>query len=174
MMVKLPQISYIPQERILQKIVLLRRQKVLLAQDLAALYGIPTSRLNEQVKRNRDRFPEDFMFQLTNEEYAHLRSQNAMSSWGGRRVPPYAFTDYGVAMLASVLKSQQATAVNIQIIRTFILLRRMIASHDELQHKINQLEQKYDTRLKEVFDLLQKYMHVAPTRMGRIGFDTPL
>ena len=105
--------------------------------DLAELYGVTTGRLNEQVKRNRERFPKDFMFQLTKREYEILLSQNAMSSWGGRRHPPYAFTEQGVAMLSSVLRSPQAARVNIEIMRAFVRLRKMLRSNEGLSRKLD-------------------------------------
>ena len=124
--------------------------------DLASLYCVETKRLVEAVKRNIQRFPEDFMFQLTKEESAILRSQFATSSqWGGRRYPPYAFTEHGILMLSSVLRSQRAIEVNIQIMRTFVRLREMLASHEKLARKLAALERKYDEQFKVVFDAIR-------------------
>ena len=133
--------SLMPAERIEQSIILIRGEKVILDADLARLYEVETRVLVQAVKRHRDRFPEDFMFQLTKEEFTLLRSQSVSSKqWGGRRYPPYAFTEQGVAMLSSVLNSPRAIQVNIEIIRTFIRLRRMLATHKELAQKLAALE----------------------------------
>ncbi len=131
----------VPIERIAQTIILVRGEKVMLDADLAALYGVATRVLVQAVKRNVERFPADFMFQLNPEEFAHLRSQIVTSSvWGGRRYPPYAFTEQGVAMLSSVLRSNRAVRVNIEIMRAFVQLRRILATHAELAHKLEELE----------------------------------
>jgi hypothetical protein len=130
----------VPMEVIEEKIFLIRSDKVMLDADLAKLYGVETKVLLQAVKRNIDRFPPDFMFQLTNQELAILRSQFVTSSqWGGRRYPPYAFSEQGVAMLSSVLRSSQAVQVNIEIMRTFVRLRRILASHADLAHKLEAL-----------------------------------
>ena len=138
--------ALISTERIERSILLIRSHKVILDSDLAELYGVTTKRLNEQVKRNRARFPDDFMFQFTVSETEILRSQIATSKMGrgGRRYLPYAFTEQGVAMLSSVLNSERAIKVNIEIMRTFVRLRRMLASHSELARKLDALEKKYD------------------------------
>jgi len=164
--------SIIPTERIERSILLLRGQKVMLDSDLAALYGVETKRLLEAVKRNIERFPEDFMFQLNREEYGVLRSQFATSSsWGGRRYAPYAFTEQGVAMLSSVLRSPQAVAVNIEIMRAFVRLRQMLSSHADLTRKVEALERKYDGQFKVVFDALRRLMQPPPQKNKRaIGF----
>ena len=135
----------IPVELIHHKIYFIRGHKVMLDRDLAELYGVSTKRFNEQVKRNAKRFVGDFMFQLTREEYENLRSQIATSSWGGRRYLPNVFTDYGVAMLSSVLNSDRAIEVNIQIMRVFTKLREMMITHKDLRRKIDEMEKKYDT-----------------------------
>lgn len=155
-----------------QAIVVVRGQKVMLDSDLAALYGVPVKRLNEQVRRNADRFPLDFMLELTPEEVVHLRSQSATSSaWGGRRYAPLAFTEQGVAMLSSVLRSPRAVQVNIEIMRAFVRLRRMLQSNDELTRKIAALEQRYDGQFRVVFDAIRKLMAPpAPPTKKRIGF----
>lgn len=162
--------ALIPADRIERSILLLRGHKVMLDADLAELYGVPTGRLNEQVKRNRSRFPDDFMFQLTKEEYENLISQNAMSSWGGRRHPPYAFTEQGVAMLSTVLHSEQAVNVNIEIMRAFVRLRRMLESHEALARKLGELEKKYDSQFKMVFDAIRQLMIPPEKEKRKIGF----
>ena len=121
-------------------ILLIRGHKVMLDSDMANLYQVPVKRFNEQVARNRDRFPEDFMFQLSVDEHVNLRSQIATSSWGGRRYPPYAFTEQGVAMLSSVLKSPRAVQVNIEIMRAFVRLREMLQTNKDLAQKLDALE----------------------------------
>ena len=144
--------SIIPQERIEKSILLIRGHKVMLDSDLAELYDVTTKVLVQAVKRNIERFPEDFMFQLTREEFDNLRSQIVTSSWGGRRYPPYAFSEQGIAMLSGVLKSKRAIHVNIEIMRAFVKLREMLASHKDLARKLNTLERKYDTQFRVVFD----------------------
>ena len=155
--------SLIPVERIERSIFLIRGHKVMLDSDLAELYGVTTKRLNERVMRNFSRFPEDFMFQLTESETQLLRSQIATSKKGrgGRRYPPYAFTEQGVAMLSSVLGSKRAIQVNIEIMRAFVRLRRILASHADLARKLEALEKKYDTQFKIVFDAIRQ---VYPVR----------
>ncbi|MGH7884746.1 MAG: ORF6N domain-containing protein [Thermodesulfobacteriota bacterium] len=143
----------------------------MLDQYIANLYGVETRRLNEQVKRNKTRFPEDFMFQLTKDEFEILKSQIATSSWGGRRTPPYAFTEQGLAMLSGVLNSQRAIEVNIAIMRTFVQLRSMLRSHDELSKKLKNLEKKYDSQFKIVFDAIHEIMNPnKPQKKRQIGF----
>jgi hypothetical protein len=157
--------------RIERSIRLIRGDKVILDEDLAELYGVEVKRLNEQVRRNIDRFPADFMFQLTNQEFKDLKSQFATSSqWGGRRIPPYAFSEQGVAMLSSVLHSPRAVRVNIEIMRTFVRRRRLLASHADLAERLEELEQKYDAQFRVVFDAIRQMM--APEEKGRksIGF----
>jgi phage regulator Rha-like protein len=153
-------------------ILLLRGHKVLLDADLAALYGVTTKRLNEQVRRNRSRFPEDFMFQLTSEEVASLRSQFATSNRGrgGRRYAPYAFTEQGVAMLSTVLNSERAIQVNIEIMRAFVRLREILASNAELARKMDALEKKYDSQFKVVFDAIRQLMAPPEAKKRKIGF----
>lgn len=132
--------SLIPMSVVENRIFILRGQRIMIDRDLAELYGIPTKRLNEAVKRNIERFPEEFMFQLTNDEWNFLRSQFATFSKDIRKYKPYAFTDLGVAMLSSVLDSKQAIAVNIQIIKTFVRLRQIALSHAELAKELNELK----------------------------------
>ena len=135
--------------------------------DLAGLYGVETKVLNQAVKRNRERFPVDFMFQLTREEFDVLTSQIVTSSWGGRRYPPYAFTEHGVAMLASVLRSKRAIEVNIAIVRTFIRLRRMLATNEELARKVA----RHDQEIGILFDHIRQLMEPPdPPKKRRIGF----
>ena len=159
-----------------RRIYLVRGQKVMLDADLAQLYGVPTSRLNEQVKRNRKRFPSDFMFELKLDEANSLISQNAISNAGrgGRRKPTYAFTEQGVAMLSSVLKSDRAVHVNIAIMRAFVKLREIIATHRELAQKIEELErnyQRHDAQIQAVFDAIRQLLEPpTPSHKRRIGF----
>lgn len=158
-------------QNIERQILLIRGEKVMLDADLAELYGVETKVLVQAVKRNKDRFPDDFMFQLTKQEVNNLRSQFVTSSWGGRRYPPYAFTEQGVAMLSSVLKSKRAVLVNIEIIRTFVKLRQMLASHTDLARKLEALERKYDKQFKAVFDAIRQLMiPPEPKQKKRIGF----
>src|SRR5438132_10623982 len=162
--------SLIPAERIERSILLIRGQKVMLDRDLADLYGVETKTLNRAVRRNLDRFPSDFMFQLTLKELTDLRCQIGTSSWGGRRYLPRAFTEQGVAMLSSVLNSKRAVRVNIEIMRAFVRLRQMLATHAELARKIEALEKKYDAQFKVVFDAIRQLMEPAPTKRREIGF----
>lgn len=133
--------SLLPIENITSKIYLIRKEKVMLDSDLATLYGVATKVIVQAVKRNIDRFPKDFMFQLTTNQYKNLRSQSVTSSWGGRRYPPYVFTEQGVAMLSSVLKSKRAIKVNIAIMRAFVELRKFLYSNEKLAKKLTTLEQ---------------------------------
>lgn len=153
------------------KIFLIRGQKVMLSTDLAQLYGVEPRVLVQAVKRNIDRFPEDFMFQLTNKEFSNLKSQIVTSSWGGlRRATPYAFTENGVAMLSSVLNSKRAIQVNIQIMRTFTKLREMIASHKDLARKLDALEKKYDEQFQVVFQAIKQLLSEEEKPKKKIGF----
>jgi len=163
-------------ERIQHAIFVLRGRKVLIDSDLAALYEIETRALVQAVKRNPDRFPEDFMFQLTPGEFAGLRSQTVISnraSRGGRRSAPYAFTEQGVAMLSSVLKSPRAIAVNIEIMRAFVRLRLILASNRELARRLDELEARTDARFKAVFEAIRELMAPPETKKRPIGFVTP-
>ncbi len=163
-----------PVERITQSILFIRAQKVMLDADLAALYGVDTRVLVQAVTRNGDRFPPDFMFQLTKQEFDDLRSQLVTSSWGGRRYPPYAFTEQGVSMLSSVLRSKRAVLVNIEIMRAFVQLRRMLTSHADLARKLAALETKYDAQFKAVFEAIRELMAPAEGETKRpIGFVAP-
>jgi hypothetical protein len=151
-------------------ILLVRGHKVMLDTDLATLYGVETRALVQAVKRNLRRFPEDFMFQLSPDEVANLRSQTVISSWGGRRTPPYAFTEQGVAMLSSVLHSERAAQVNVEIMRTFVRLREVLSSHADLARKLAALEKKYDAQFKAVFDAIRALMTVPAAAKRKIGF----
>ncbi len=167
--------SLIPVERIEQAILLLRGHKVMLSNDLAVLYGVEPRVLVQAVKRNIERFPDDFLFQLSKEEFDVLKSQNVISSvatWGGsRRAAPYAFTEQGVAMLSSVLRSPRAVAVNIEIMRAFVRLREMLASNADLARKLDALEKKYDDQFQIVFDAIRQLMlPPEPKPRRRIGF----
>ena len=163
--------SLIPVDRIERSILLIRGQKVMLSTDLAELYQVEPRVLVQAVKRNITRFPQDFMFQLTEEEYANLKSQIVISSWGGlRRARPYAFTEQGVAMLSSVLRSRRAIQVNIEIMQAFVRLRRMLASHADLARKLDNLEKKYDAQFKVVFDAIRELMKPPETKKRPIGF----
>lgn len=149
----------LPVERILKSILVIRGEKVILDADLARLYGVETGALVRAMKRNIERFPPDFMFQLSDEEWENLRCQFGISnSWGGRRTAPFAFTEQGVAMLSSVLRSERAIAVNIQIVRAFVQLKRMLATHADLARKIESLERKYDAQFRGVFDAIRELM----------------
>jgi len=166
-----PSRSVVPGARIERAILLIRGEKVLLDQDLAELYGVETRALVQAVKRNLDRFPKDFMFQLTAEEFGNLKSQIVTSSWGGRRTAPYAFSEQGVAMLSSVLRSKRAVQVNIEIIRAFVRLRAMLATHADLARQLDALERKYDQQFKAVFDAIRQIMSPQPPpRKRQIGF----
>jgi hypothetical protein len=164
--------TIIPIEQIERQILLIRGHKALLDAHLAALYGVTTKRLNEQVRRNRSRFLGDFMFQLTSEEIESLRSQLATSKQGrgGRRYAPYAFTEQGVAMLSTVLNSERAIRVNIEIMRAFVRLRQILASNAQLARRLDALEKKYDAQFKVVFDAIRHMMAPPEPSKRKIGF----
>lgn len=155
-----------------RKIYLVRGQKIMLDSDLAELYGVTTKRFNEQVRRNTDRFPGDFMFQLSSDEFESLRSHFATSSLkhGGRRYLPYAFTEHGALMAASVLNTQRAIDVSIYVVRAFVKLREMIASHKDLARRLDELESKYDAQFHVVFDAIRKLMIPRDEDKRKIGF----
>jgi hypothetical protein len=166
----------IPEESILSKIYLIRGQKVMLDADLAVLYGVSTGNFNKAVQRNIRRFPEDFMFHLTKQEFGNLKFQSGTSSWGGKRKLPYAFTEQGVAMLSSVLRSDRAIMVNIQIIRLFNKMRQMIESKREILLKIEQLQRKdfeQDQQILLIFEYLKQLEQVKQEELPRtrIGFE---
>jgi hypothetical protein len=153
------------------KIFLIRGHKVMLSIDLAELYNVEPKVLIQAVKRNIERFPSDFMFQLTNREFTNLKSQIVTSSWGGiRRAMPYAFTEQGVAMLSGILNSPRAIRVNIEIMRAFVRLRQMLISNAELARKLNALEKKYDAQFKVVFDAMRELMTPPDKPRRRIGY----
>ncbi len=163
--------SLVAVEDIARKIYILRGYKIMLDSDLAQLYHVETRVLIQAVKRNIERFPGDFMFQLSKEEFANLTSQFVISSWGGRRTLPYAFTEQGVAMLSSVLRSERAIKVNIMIMRAFVKLRELIFSNKELATKIDELEKKYDRQFLLIFDTIQRLMKPLNDKSSsQIGF----
>ena len=166
------QLSPVP-AAIEKRILVLRGQKIMLSPDLASLYGVQPKVLVQAVKRNIDRFPQDFMFQLSDQEFHNLKSQIVTSSWGGlRRAKPYAFTEQGVA-LSSVLRSKRAVQVNIAIMRAFVRLRELIAGHQELARKLVELEKRYDAQFKVVFDAIRSLMKpLQPATRKQIGFRT--
>lgn len=155
------------------KILLIRGQKVMLDADLAELYEVATKVLNQAVKRNAERFPADFMFQLTADEAANLRSQNVTSSWGSRRYLPYAFTEHGALMLGNVLKSERAVEVSLMVVRTFVHLRELIAGNKELAQKLNQLDRKvgaHDKAIAEIINAIRELTSPpAPKKKRPIG-----
>ena len=171
MSTKLPRLAVLVQ-RVERRILLIRGHKVMLDADLATLYGVGTKALNRAVRRNLERFPEDFMFQLTSDEAAALRCQSGTSNAGrgGRRYTPYAFTEQGVAMLSSVLRSERAIHVNIAIMRAFVRLRALLATHADLARRLQALERKYDKRFRAVFVAIRELMDRADPPARRIGF----
>jgi hypothetical protein len=165
--------ALVPAEVIERRIFVIRGQKVMLDSDLAGLYGVPTKVLNQAVRRNLDRFPEDFMFKITASEAQSLRSQIVTSSaHGGRRYLPRAFTEQGVAMLSSVLHSERAVQVNVAIMRTFVRLRAMLMSHADLSAKLDALEEKYDGQFAAVFQVIRQLMTDKEKGKPPIGFLT--
>jgi hypothetical protein len=157
----------LPDEAIINKIYLIGDHKVMLDADLAALYDVPTRVLNQAVKRNPQRFPEDFMLQLSSKEFQILRSQFVISSWGGRRANPHAFTEQGVAMLSSVLNSERAILVNIQIIRVFTRMRQILLTHKDVLLKLEKLERKgvqHDGDIKLIFEYLKELLNPGSNR----------
>lgn len=151
-------------------IFIIRGQRVMLSHHLSELYGVETKILVQAVKRNLNRFPEDFMFQITDEEFAGLRSQIVTSNRGGTRYLPYAFTEQGVAMLSSVLRSERAVAVNIEIMRAFVRLRRLLAGNAELAQRLEELEAKTDKQFQIVFDAIRQLIAPTAPKQARIGF----
>ena len=167
--------TLVPVEIIEKHILVLRNQKVMLSTDLAELYGVVPRELIQAVKRNIKRFPDDFMLQLTQDEDKLLRSQNVILKKGRgqhTKYPAYAFTEQGIAMLSSVLNSDRAIAVNIEIMRAFVRLREMVASHKELSKKLEELEKKYDAQFKVVFDAIHALLEPPKKPKRRIGFET--
>lgn len=171
--------SLIPVEMIERKILLIRGEKVMLDADIAELYGVATKRLNEQIRRNSDKFPEDFAFQLAAEEWQSIksrgdlnRSQFATGSQKHRdpRFLPWVFTEHGAIMAATVLNSKQAVAMSVYVVRAFVKLREMIASHKDLAKRLDELEKKYDSQFKVVFDAIRQLMAPPETKKKKIGF----
>ena len=179
----MPKASLLPEERIFRKILILRDQKVLLDSDLAELYGVSTKVLKQAVKRNIDRFPEDFLFELTAKEWKNLRSQIVTSSlptkpasWGGQRYAPFAFTEQGVAMLSSVLNSSKAIAVNIQIMRMFVKMRQLITPYKSLVDKIEKLEasdSEKNKHIKNIYSVIKELLEPSIKSKHPIGFKIP-
>jgi hypothetical protein len=180
-----PSATLVAIEAIASRILLLRAQRIILDADLAALYGVTTKRLNEQVQRNAERFPDDFIFQLTNQELAILKSQFATSSspaaWGGRRYAPYAFTEHGAIMAATVLNSPRAVEVSIYVVRAFVQMRDLLTGHKELAKRVDQLEARMERKLSThdqaiagILDAIRKLMAPPPPapepKRRRIGF----
>jgi hypothetical protein len=168
--------TVVPAERIESSIFLIRGHKVMLSTHLATLYGVEPRALVQAVKRNRERFPADFMFQLRAKEFARLKSQIVISSWGGsRRAAPYAFTEQGVAMVSSVLRSKRAILVNIQIMRAFVKLREMLRTHKELALRLAELEKRiegHDEEITAIFEAIRQLMEPPEKSTKRIGFDS--
>ena len=164
--------SLIPIEKIEKAIYLIRGEKVILDRDLAELYGVGTHVLKQAVRRNKDRFPGDFMFVLNPTEFRDWRSQFVISKADrtGLRHPPMAFTEQGVAMLSGVLRSKRAVSVNIEIMRAFVKLRQMLASNTELSHRLDELERKYDKQFKVVFEAIRQLMTTPVRNRKEIGF----
>jgi len=152
-------------EIVATKILFVRGKKVILDRDLAEMYGVKTKELNQAVQRNLERFPDDFMYQLTREEVANLKSQIVTSSWGGTRKPPRVFTEQGVAMLSGLLNSNRAIQVNIAIMRAFVKLRELLLTHKELSQKLEELERKYqlhETDIQAIFEVIKKLLEPPP------------
>lgn len=162
--------KYSQQENIVSQIHFIRGEKVILDVDLAILYGVETRVLKQAVKRNIERFPSDFLFQLSKKEFEILRSQFVTSSWGGTRYLPFAFTEQGVAMLSGVLSSKRAIEVNIQVMRTFVKLRQWLSAHKELEKKLNTLEKNYDENFRIVFEAIKLLMKEEQKPKHPIGF----
>ena len=164
--------ALVPIERITSKIYLIINVKVMLDRDLAELYGVETKRLKEQVRRNIERFPEGFMFELTKDELGNWRSQFATSNQDimGLRIPPFVFTEHGILMLSSVLKSERAIQVNIHIMRAFTQLRKMLSTHEDLKRKIESMERKYDEQFQIVFEAIKQLLSEEDKPKKNIGF----
>jgi hypothetical protein len=170
-----PKTSLIPVERIERAILVLRGEKVMLDWDLAALYDVETKDLLRAVRRNLPRFPKDFAYQLTGKEFAILRRQFGTSSlaWGGRRYRPWVFTEQGIAMLSSVLRSDRAIQVNVEIMRAFVRLRQVLARHSDLARKIDELEKKYDKQFVAIFEAIRQLMEPPkPAQIKEMGYHT--
>ena len=161
-------------DRVEERILEIRGEKVLLDSDLAQLYQVPVKQLNQAVRRNRERFPPDFMFQLNGKEWAALRSQSVTSKGGrgGRRYPPYAFTEHGAVMAATVLNSERAVAMSVLVVRAFVRLRKVLDTHEEFARKLAELERKYDQQFQVVFQAIRELLAApqAEPERPRIGF----
>ncbi|MCK5357146.1 MAG: ORF6N domain-containing protein [Elusimicrobiales bacterium] len=165
--------NLISQNQIESKILLIKGHKIMLDRDLAELYGVTTSNLNKAVKRNKERFPIDFMFQLTKEEFTNLRFQFGTSSYGGRRYLPYVFTEQGVSMLSTVLNSKRAVQVNIAIMRVFVNIRNLVSTNKEILNKLNRLENKYekhDEQIYAIFEQIREFLTFNEKPKKQIGF----
>lgn len=165
-------------KRVGSKILILRNQKVILDSDLAELYGVPVKRLNEQLKRNPQRFPRDFLFTLTREEYKHLRSQNATSSsaHGGRRYLPHAFTEHGAIMAATVLNSKRAIEMSVFVVRAFVQMRQSLVVNQHVVSKLSELEARldsHDAEIQDLVDAIRELLTPLPANNRRIGFEVP-
>ena len=172
-MAKSPKTIIVTDEVIMSKVYYIRGNKVMLDEELAALYEVSTKRLNEQVKRNMKRFPDDFMFQLTMQEFNDLKSQFATSSWGGRRTAPYAFTEHGVLMLSSILTSERAVSVNIRIMRIYTKMRKMIFTHKDILIQLEKIEKKvmgHDEDIQLIFNYFRQLLKIQKEPRPRIGF----
>ena len=173
-----PTLPTLAPDQIATAIRIVRGQRVMLDFDLGRLYGVPTGAINQAVSRNADRFPGDFAFPLNAQELTNLKSQFVISSWGGRRSPPMAFTEQGVAMLSSVLRSPKAACVNVAIMRAFVRLRQLLVDHSELAARVAELEHKFidhDERIAAVFEAIRQLLQPVPTEseQERIGFQRP-
>lgn len=172
-MAKKESLIKIVEEKIINKIYLIRDKKVMLDFELASMYNVETKQLKRQVRRNLERFPEDFMFELSHKEFSNLRSQFGTTSWGGTRYSPMAFTEQGVAMLSSVLSSATAISVNIQIIRVFTKMKEMLLTNKDILLKLEQLERKvtkHDESLQMIFEALKQLLTPPQEPRQRIGF----
>ncbi|HEY9582734.1 MAG TPA: ORF6N domain-containing protein [Candidatus Paceibacterota bacterium] len=165
--------ALVPEERVAQAIFVLRGQKVMLDSDLAKLYGVSTRALNQAVMRNLTRFPKDFMFPFSASEFKNLRLQFVTSSWGGRRTLPYAFTEHGVAMLSSVLKSERAILVNVAVIRAFVKLRQLLSTNKDLKHKLEEHDRvlySHDKNIRELASAIKCMIDKPEPKRNPIGF----
>ena len=158
------------EENIASHIYIIRNQRVMLDSDLAEIYGVETKMLKRAVRRNIERFPEDFMFELTDEEFQNLRFQFGTSSWGGSRYAPFAFTEHGAVMLASVLNSETAVKASIYVVRTFVKIRQLVSGYQELSERMNMLEDKYDNQFGQVIQALEQLSEQKKEPRTPIGF----
>ena len=159
------------EESVISKIYIVKNQRVMMDFDLAEIYGVETKRLKEAVRRNVERFPEDFMFELTQHEFQNLRTQIASSSWGGSRYPPFAFTEHGAVMLASVLNSETAIKASIFVVRTFVKLRQIINNYQSLSDRVDDLEDKFDVQLSHILEAIEELSEQKNAPREPIGFN---